>query len=169
MPKPVRLREVSEAEKEQLEKLSRSRTAAAREVQRARLVVLFLQGHTPETIADAVGCALATVYNQLSAFNQRGLAFLKDAPRSGRPLTYTEAVRGQIVATAKTAPEQLGQPFGHWTLTSLVRYLHQHLNIPMKRTQVLHVLHEEGVRWYQEKTYFTERPDPQFAEKRGRL
>jgi hypothetical protein len=30
------------------------------------------------------------------------------------------------------------------------------------------VLEAEGLRWYQEQVYFRERPDPQFAEKRGR-
>jgi hypothetical protein len=40
---------------------------------------------------------------------------------------------------------------------------------PIWCSQIANVLEAEGVRWYQEKTYFTECPDPQFAQKRGRL
>jgi transposase len=57
--------------------------------------------------------------------------------------------------------------FGHWTLDRLVEYAHVQLAITISRSQLGAILHNEGLRWYQEKTYFTERPDPQFAEKRG--
>jgi len=50
-----------------------------------------------------------------------------------------------------------------------VEYVHQRLNLPVSRSQLGAILEHEGLKWYQEKTYFTESPDPQFAEKRGRL
>jgi transposase len=50
-----------------------------------------------------------------------------------------------------------------------VAYVNEELRIPISRSQLGAILHDEGLKWYQEKTYFTERPDPQFAEKRGRL
>lgn len=92
---------------------------------------------------------------------------LDDKPRPGRRLTYSEEQRGQMIAVARTQPQKLGLPFGHWTLDRLVAYLRPHYQIGISRAQLARVLEEEGLRWYQEKTYFTERPDPQFAEKRG--
>lgn len=71
--------------------------------------------------------------------------------------------------TAKTKPEQLGQEFGHWTLDRLVEYVNTKLSIPISRSQLAEVLTQEGLKWYQEKTYFSASPDPQFVEKRGRL
>ena len=74
---------------------------------------------------------------------------------------------GALVATARTHPQQLGLSFGHWTLDRLMHYAHEQLAIPISRSQLGVILQDEGLRWYQEKSYFTERPDPQFVEKRG--
>lgn len=169
MPKVVALRPVTDSEKQALERLSRSRTAAQRQVERAQIILGWLSGQLPAVTAEQVGCHITTVYYQLHQFNARGLAFLDDAPRSGRPLQYDEQQRGQLVVTAKTKPETLGLAFGHWTLDRLVEYANTVLNIPISRSQLAEVLTQEGLKWYQEKTYFSDSPDPQFVEKRGRL
>lgn len=169
MGRRVELRPVSGAEKDQLERLQRSRTAPHRHVERAQIILGWVAKQRPEAIAEAVGCNVSTVYYQLHQFNARGLGFLDDTPRSGRPLNYDEQKRGQIVMTAKTKPEQLGLAFGHWTLDRLVEYVNIRLDIPISRSQLAEVLTQEGLKWYQEKTYFSESPDPQFVEKRGRL
>ena len=169
MPKTVRLEAISEDEKRELERVSRSRTAAQRHVERAQIILGWLAGQQPAVTAEQVGCTVNTVYNQLHQFNARGLAFLDDAPRSGRPLRYAEQQRGHLVVTAKTKPETLGLDFGHWTLDRLVEYVNTVLTIPISRSQLADVLTQEGLKWYQEKTYFSESPDPQFVEKRGRL
>lgn len=169
MTKTIQLRPVSEAEKQMLVRLSHSRTAPLRHVERAQIVLGWLGEQRPEAIAQDVGCNVTTIYYQLHQFNARGLEFLEDAPRSGRPLHYDEQQRGQIVMSAKIKPEQLGLEFGHWTLDRLVEYVNHVLSIPISRSQLAEVLAQEGLKWYQEKTYFSESPDPQFVEKRGRL
>ncbi|MEO8395539.1 MAG: helix-turn-helix domain-containing protein [Chloroflexota bacterium] len=169
MPKAVQVRPVTEAEKKELECLSHSRTAPHRHVERAQIVRAWLAEQRPEAIAQEVGCNVTTVYYQLHQFNARGLGFLEDGARSGRPPHYDEQQRGQMVMIAKTKPEQLGLEFGHWTLDRLVEYVNTVLSIPISRSQLAQVLTQEGLKWYQEKTYFSESPDPQFVEKRGRL
>jgi len=72
-----------------------------------------------------------------------------------------------MIVTARTHPHQLGRPCNHWTLDRLVEYVNQEVKIAISRAQLARVLEEEGPRWYQEETYFTERPDPQFAQKGG--
>jgi hypothetical protein len=72
-----------------------------------------------------------------------------------------------MIAVTRTHPQKLGLPYGHWSLNRLVEYLHSAYQIGISRAQLARVLETEGLRWYQEKTYFTERPDPQFVEKRG--
>ena len=169
MVERIQLREMNIKERQELERISRSRTAPQRQVERARIILGLQEGERVVNVAQQVGRSVATIYNQVQQFNARGLDFLADLPRSGRPETYSEEERGRLIVTAKTHPQQLGQAFGYWTLDRLTEYMNEQQHIPISRSQIANVLEAEGIRWYQEKTYFTERPDPQFAQKRGRL
>lgn len=167
MAKALVLRPLSDAERKVLEKLAKSQTAPVRMVERAQTILWVYAGEQPLAIAQKLERATATIYQRRKRFAQNGLDSLDDQPRAGRPLTYTEEERGQIIVSARTHPHQLGRPYNHWTLDRLVEYVNQELKIAISRAQLARVLEEEGLRWYQEETYFTERPDPQFVEKRG--
>lgn len=167
MPKRIKLRTLTNEERTQLEKFSRSATESHRIVERAKMILLGYQRVPIEQIANKLDRSPATVYLRLKRFDKEGLAGLQDKPRGGRKPTYSEAERGQMIALARTDPDKLGLPFGHWTLDRLIDYLHKHDHIGVSRAQLARILQAEGLRWYQEKTYFTERPDPQFVEKRG--
>lgn len=167
MRKKVELRALTEKEQEALEKLIKSQTAPAIEVERAKTIWLAKAGETVPAISEKQDRTQATIYRRLKRFNELGLQSLADEARSGRPTTYTEEERGQMIAAARTHPQKAGQSYSHWTLSRLVEYVNKELSIPISRAQLARVLEEEGLRWYQEQTYFTERPDPQFAEKRG--
>lgn len=167
MPRKLELRAFKEGEEEKLQQMRRSRTAAHRAVERAQIILSFHEGKRVEAIAQEVGRTIATVYYQIHQFNDRGLDFLEDRRREGRPLTYDEQQRGEMVKAAKTHPQHLGLEWGHWTLDLLVEYVNQELEIAISRSQLGEVLKQEGLKWYQEKTYFSESPDPQFVEKRG--
>lgn len=169
MPKRNELRPFTDEEQAYLEKLRRSRTAAQQHVERATILLLYAANQPVAAIAATVNRRPETVWNLVKRFNQFGLASLQDIPRSGRPMTYGEEARGQMIVSAKTHPQQLGLPYSHWTLDRLVEYIHQHLQLAISRSQLGAILEQEGLKWYQEKTYFTESPDPQFVEKRGRL
>ncbi len=168
MPGKKQRRPLTAEEQMTLEALSRSRTAESRLVERAKMVLWSRAGVSGNQIAHRLGREPDTVYRQLDRFDQEGLSGLKDRPHPGRPVEYSEHERGQIIAIARTDPQVLDLPFGYWSLTRLVEYVNVKLGIAIGRSQLHRVLQAEGLRWYQEKTYFTERPDPQFAEKRGR-
>ena len=55
-----------------------------------------------------------------------------------------------------------------WTLDRLAAYLHEHKGVAMKRSRIDEILLREGLRWRRQETWFGERVDPAFAEKRGR-
>jgi transposase len=169
MPRTRKLRPLTDAERSELERLARSRSEELRLVERAKAILLVYAGQPIQDAAEQVRRHATTVSQWLTRFEQQGLDGLQDAPKSGRPPTYSETERGQLIATARTHPDTLGLPFGHWTLDRLRTYAHEHLQIPISRAQLARVLEAEGLRWYQEQTYFRERPDPQFAEKRGPL
>ena len=167
MSRRRKLRPMSDSERTELERLARSRSEEIRLVERARGVLAVYSGQRIKGAAQTAGHAEQTVSKWLTHFEQQGLAGLQDAPKTGRPPTYSEEETGELIATARTHPHALDLPFGHWTLDRLVVYAHEQLQIGISRAQLARVLEAEGLRWYQEKIYFSERPDPQFAEKRG--
>ena len=167
MPKIIEFRTITKEERKELEQLKRSQTAEVRLVERAKMVLWSQEGQKAVEIAAKLDRTPMTVYNRLKRFDLEGMAGLEDKPKSGRKPTYTETERGQVIALARTDPQKLGLPFGHWTLDRLVAYLRENGQVSISRAQLARVLKAEGLRWYQEQVYFTERPDPQFVEKRG--
>lgn len=163
----AQVRAVTEEERQRIKRLAHSRTASARTVERARVVHAALDGKPVEEIAVHLGLARATVYLWLHRFERLGLTGLEDAPRGGRPPTYTREQVGVIVATALTDPQTLDLPFKSWTLDRLVTYLSEQQGIAMQRSRLNEVLLTEGLRWRKQETWFGERVDPDFAAKRG--
>ena len=168
MGRKRKLREMSEKEAGELKRISQMRKGEHRMIERAQALLAVYAGESGYQVAQRLGRDADVIYGWLDRFEQQGLEGLYDRPRSGRPAEYNEEQRGECLALAQTAPQQLDLPFGYWSLDRLVEYINQRLGIPISRAQLARVLEAEGLRWYQEKTYFTERPDPDFAEKRGR-
>ena len=118
-------------------------------------------------IAEKMVVCEATVRRWLHRFNRAGVDGLVDQPRSGRPPTYTPTEVGDVVAVSLTKPDDLGLPFACWTLDRLAAYLNEERGIAIKRSRIGEILVAEGLRWRSQETWFGERPDPAFAEKRG--
>jgi transposase len=167
MGKSIALRQPTAAEREQLEHWERSGKTEQRLAKRSRIIVLKAQGRSTTQIAQQMGCDVDSIARWVKRFNAEGVAGLYDKAGRGRKRDYHEQERGAMVLAAKTAPTQLGLPFGYWSLRRLVDYLHQQ-GIAVSRAQLARILEAEGLKGSQEQTYFTERPDPQFIEKRGR-
>ncbi|MFI5272993.1 MAG: helix-turn-helix domain-containing protein [Ktedonobacterales bacterium] len=164
----AQMRAVTSEERQAIQRLAHSRTAAARAVERAQVVAAALDEASVEEIAMRLSLARNSVYLWLHRFERQGVAGLEDAPRGRRPPTYSREQVGAIVATAPTNPQTLGLPFQSWTLDRLVAYLSEHKGIAMHRSRLNEVLLTEGLRWRQQETWFGERVDPEFAQKRGR-
>jgi transposase len=164
----IRLRELSAEEQAKINKLAHSRTAPARAVERARIIHHASQGLSAPKIAQRLGAEVQAVRRWIHRFNAEGLAGLADRRRAGRPATYTAEQVATVIATALTAPRTLGLPFAAWTLDRLAAYLHETRGITMKRSRIDEILLQEGLRWRKHETWFGERVDPEFAEKRGR-
>ena len=62
MKAKVKLRELTDQERQDLEQLAGSRTAEARLVERARIVLAAAQGRRPSAIARDLGISRPTVY-----------------------------------------------------------------------------------------------------------
>ena len=169
MAEILTLRAMTEEEARTLRDLARSRTTEARLRDRARMCWLASQGQRVSAIKAELGVADGTVRLWIRRFNALGLDGLGDRRRGGRPATYTPEEVGELIAVSLTDPRTLGLPFASWTLDRLAAYLHEERGIAMQRSRIGEILVAEGLRWRKQETWFGERPDPAFAEKRGPL
>jgi transposase len=163
----LQVRELKEEERAQIKRLSQSRTASARSVERARIVQLASEGERVPAIAARLEIGQGVARLWLKRFNAEGVAGLEDRPRAGRPATYTAEQIGEVIATALTHPQDLGQPFGAWTFVRLACYLNEERGIAIQHSRIHELLHAEGLRWRQQESWFGARVDPDFARKRG--
>ena len=163
----LRLRELTAEERSAVDALARSRTAPARRVERARIIVHASQGEVAPAIAERLRLDAYTVRGWIHRFNAEGLAGLEDRPRAGRPPTYAPAQVATVIATALTDPRALDLPFASWTLDRLAAHLNEREGIAIKRSRIDELLRAEGLRWRQHESWFGARVDPEFAEKRG--
>ena len=167
MQPPLRLRALTEAEATELRALAHGRKTEVRLRDRARICWLAHQGRRVPPIAAELGVCPATARTWIKRCNAAGPDGLRDAGRSGRPPTYTAEEVGAVVEASLTKPDELGLPFGCWTLDRLEAYVNETLGIPIKRSRIGDLLVAEGLCWRQQETWFGERPDPAFAAKRG--
>ena len=163
----LRVRVVSDEEKEQLGRMARSRTVGAGLVRRAQIVLHALDGLKAPEIGARMDLCGATARHWLKRFNARGLEGLEEDVRSGRPPTYSAEQRSVVINAALTRPADPGLPFACWTLDRLVAYLSEQ-GIAMRRSRISEIFIQEGLKWRHEETWFGERVDPDFARKRGR-
>lgn len=167
MPALLQLRVLTDDERDELRRLAYGQKVEARLRERARICWRAHDGRCVREIVADLRLDEKTVRRWIQRFNAQGLAGLIDAPRQGRPSTYTRAEVGTVIATSLTPPDELGLPFGSWTLDRLVAYLAEVHGITMKRSRIGEILQAEGVRWRTQETWFGERIDPAFAQKRG--
>src|SRR2546421_3950689 len=90
----VRTVNVPEADRRELSRRARDRGAPAREVERARIVLLAADGVPGQQIAAMVGCAEGTVVTWRGGCAERGLAGPADLPRAGKAPPLPPGPRG---------------------------------------------------------------------------
>jgi transposase len=101
--------ETTEAEAQELRRRVRSKTAPVRDRQRARIVLLALEGRTQENIAREVKVSRVTVSTWLRRFGLKRLAGLVDAPGRGRKPWLPEAKLKRVLDEASKPPATLGR------------------------------------------------------------
>ena len=168
MPKVLTLRPLTEDETRIIGRLAHSRTESARAVERAQIIWQARSGARVPAIAQTLGMCEATVRLWLTRFNAGGVDGLRDGPRAGRPPTYSPEEVGEVIAASLTKPDDLDLPFGSWTLDRLAAYLQEHKGVAISRSRIGEILQAEGLRWRTQETWFGERVDPAFVQKRGR-
>ncbi len=115
---------LSDAEKQGLEKLIKRHQIGQQIAKRARIVLAGARGQKNKEIAQAYKVTLDTVslwrnrWVKLQSISFDDLSIedrLQDAPRPGAPAHITADQRCQIEALACEKPEKHGRPITNWT------------------------------------------------------
>jgi transposase len=147
---------VTDPQREVLERLSRSKTAAHRDVQRAKALLLASDGFASTRIAPEIGVSPATVTRWREGFEQDGLTgSLKVRPGRGRkPSIGSEKVAQIVSATLHETPP--GET--HWSCRSMARAQ------GVSHTTVQKIWAARGLKPHRVDTFKLSK-DPRFEEK----
>jgi putative transposase len=117
MPKPRRKVHLTKAQSTELEAFVAHGKKNAREINRARVLLLAQEGKGDSDIARLLGLSRGTVYNVRKKYESRARRplreVLQDAPRTGRPIKLDQRVEAQVTMLACSEPP-LGR--SRWTL-----------------------------------------------------
>ncbi len=119
MNHPVAALQMSEGQRETLERLMKSRTAPARVAQRAKVLVLAANGLPNTRISAQAGVAVSTVCAWRERFAQEGLAKFGEVRkgRGRRPTISAEKVEAIVHATLHDTPP--GET--HWSCRTMAK------------------------------------------------
>jgi transposase len=147
---------VTEPQREVLGTLSRSQTAAHRDVQRAKALLMASDGFASTRIAAVIGVSPATVTRWRERFEQEGLkASVRVGPGRGRkPSIAPEKVQAIVHATLHEKP--VGET--HWSCRSMAKAQ------GVSHTTVQKIWAARGLKPHRVET-FKLSTDPRFEEK----
>src|SRR5687768_12108306 len=147
----VRTVEVPEADRRELQRRARSKGAGAREVERARIVLLAAEGMPGQQIAATVGCAEPTVVTWRRRYAASGLAGLDDLPRPGKPSPLPEGLRDRVLELTLTEPPS---EYGvtHWSSRLLAQRLAAE-GTPISHATIARIWHRFGVQPWRTQTF----------------
>lgn len=177
---------LSAQEKAELESLTRRHSAPWRTVQRAQIILLAAENNTVTTIATTLHLCANTVRKWIGRHTHQPpptppsensntqpvvpppplLRRLADAPRSGRPDTFTAEQTCALIALACEKPEDHGRPITHWTARELKDQAVQEAILPsISVRHVNRLLAAIDLQPHRSRYWLNAKPDPQKDDK----
>lgn len=162
---------LSAAEEATLRARAGSRTAAIREVQRARILLGYHGGENFSTLSRNLKVSRRIVYKHVDRALAAGVdVALRDHPHGSAPTITTEA-RAWVLALACTKPKEHGRAAELWTLAALADHVRRtavaagHGSAARVVKSTVHaILRDAPLRPHKIK-YYLERRDPEFERK----
>ena len=133
---------------------------------RFQALLLLADGEHPEQVAASLGCSRASVYNWLAAWRDEGLAGVTEAAHPPPLLTHTAPLETLLRALLVDDPQRHGHHATGWTVP-LLHGEARAAGIAVSERTVRRAVRRLGWRWKRPK-YVLGRPDPAYAEKKGR-
>src|SRR3984885_650711 len=114
-------------EKDDLDQLRQSKTAAFRDVQRASVLWRYHSGETVSQIARALKMTRKSVLKWIDKTLQVGVqAGMKDTPHKPREAVITDDAKAWVVNIACSKPKEFGYAAELWTRSALARHVRKH-------------------------------------------
>ena len=163
---------LTDEQREQLSGIAQSRTAAVREVERARILLKYADGVSISAIQSVLGVSRPTIYKCIDkALAMGSETGLKDKYHSPKARVITDDAKAWIVNLACTKPKEHGYAAEIWSHSLLAQHTRQHapqaghecLDNAAKAT-IQRILKEYPIQPHKVR-YFTDNRDPEFEKK----
>lgn len=163
-------------QRQRLLEISRSRTEPASRVERARIILAYLEDPSAYSVARMIGVTHQTVTRCLGRAAELGvIGALDDRQRAGRDPTITAEAKTWLVALACRKAKELGYPHELWTTRLLARHAREHGPAAghsslarLAQGTVCKILAEQEVKPHKVR-YYLEKRDPQFEPKMAEI
>lgn len=164
--------ELSNEEREYLERQTRARTIQAQTVTRARILLLRADSVSIDAIADKVGINRCSVMLCLKKFKEGGIEnALFDAPGRGRNAEITDEEKAWIINIACQKPIDFGYAAETWTYAKLTSHINKtaeaagYTRLSTIHKSTVHKILDEADIKPHKITYYCENRDPNFDSK----
>jgi hypothetical protein len=159
-------------EKESLDQLRQSRTAAMRDVQRAQILWRYQSGETVAQIARAVNTTRNSALKWIDRALQVGvMTGIRDTPHKPREAVITDDARAWVVHLACAKPKDLGYAAELWTRSALAGHVRREAGAAgfpalarAGKATIQRILAAQEIQPHKVR-YYLERRDPDFESK----
>jgi transposase len=163
---------LDEQQRSMLKQLAGSRTAAQREVERAKVLLSYADGLSPTEIQRALRVSRPTIYKCIDKALAAGVAAgLRDRYHRPHAPQISEAAKAWVIDLACRKPRDLGLAAELWTLSALARYVTAHAEqagfsrlAKANKTTVWRILDAHKLKPHRVR-YYLERRDSDFERK----
>jgi transposase len=159
-------------QKTMLKELSRSRTASAREIERAKVLIGYAEGNSIAELQRQTGGSRPTIYKCIDKALAAGVQMgLKDAYHRPHEPEISNEARAWVVNIACTKPKDNGLAAELWTISGLASFVSEHAESAgfprlahAGKSTVWRILDENEIKPHKIR-YYLEKRDPEFDRK----
>src|SRR5882762_98085 len=163
-------------QRRRLLEIARSRTEPTSRVERARIILAYLDDPSAYAVARTIGVTQQTVTRCLERAAELGvIEALDDRPRAGRDPVMTAEAKTWLMALACRKAKELDYPHELWTTRLLAAHAREHAAsaghpslAKLAQGTVCKILAEHEVKPHKVR-YYLEKRDPQFEPKMAEI
>jgi transposase len=167
---------ISEDEKEKLEKIANSRTGKKMKIERAQILLYYIENKPINYIAKLLKTNRPKIERCIDKALEFGInTALEDLPRKGRKPLITNEARAWFLSIACLKPKDVGLSSEFWTHRSLAEYIRSHSekagHVCLKniaRGTVSKILAKSDIKPHKI-SYYLQRKDQNFEEKMAQV
>ena len=153
--KPIQI-QLTERQIEELVTMQRSLKLERRYVDRARIILLSVEGKTMDTIMSDTHLTRRVVNKWRQRFLKLGMDGLKDAPRSGKKPTITAEQKAMVI---KLACEKPKGGYTNWSQERIGK------EVGISQSKVFQILKQADLKPHKTEYWCGKSPDPEFESK----